>query len=373
MAEWVGRAQALEMLNVRAQTLYAYVSRGRIGMHPDPEDSRRSLYSVADIERLAMRRRRGRKADAIAASAMAWGEPSIPTSISTIERGRLIYRGVDAMEMSQVRSLEEIAALLWQEPGPVRLTSADPDAGAPAGWLTGMANLAQGSMASVGRSQASLSADGAAAIGRLAYDFGLGGGDAPLHERLAASWTADAQVADLLRQALVLMADHDLNASTFAVRVAASTGAAIPACLLAGLATLSGPRHGGATTALAMLVQQAERTGPAEAAGQWLSSGQSLPGFGHPLYPQGDARAGALMQRMTIDPLMSDLAQAGLAATGRPPNIDFALVSMMRAYGLPQDAPFKLFALGRSIGWVAHAIEQISSGVLIRPRGKYIG
>src|SRR6188768_399454 len=96
MVAWVGRAEALERLGVRAQTLYAYVSRGRVGVQPDPADPRRSLYRVEDLDRLATRRRRGRSAQAIAASALAWGEAAIPTRISTIARARLIYRGEDA-------------------------------------------------------------------------------------------------------------------------------------------------------------------------------------------------------------------------------------------------------------------------------------
>jgi citrate synthase len=372
MNEWVARAEALERLGVRAQTLYAYVSRGMIGMQPDPQDSRRSLYSVPDLDRLTARRRRGRKADAIAASAMAWGEPSIPTRISTIELGRLLYRGEDAVELSKNCSLEQVAALLWEERQPIALTNVASDHFA-GGSLVALAGLAGSTMASLGRSPASLSADGAAAISCLAQSFGLGASTAPLHQQLAKAWAIDEEGADLIRQALVLMADHDLNASTFAVRVAASTGAAIPACLLAGLATLSGPRHGGATAATALLMQQAEQIGPLGAIQHWLSSGQSLPGFGHPLYPQGDVRAGALMPQMPLDPLMAKLAEVAHATTHQLPNIDFALVSMMRIYGLPSDAPFQMFALGRSIGWVAHAIEQITCGTLIRPRGRYIG
>ena len=118
MSDWIGRSEALDRLGVRPQTLYAYVSRGLIGAQADPDDPRRSLYMSADIERLAARRRRGRKAGAIAASAIAWGEPSLPTSISTIDRGRLIYRGVDAVTLSASASLEGAAPLLWALPSP---------------------------------------------------------------------------------------------------------------------------------------------------------------------------------------------------------------------------------------------------------------
>ncbi len=372
MSDWVGRAEALERLGVRAQTLYSYVSRGRIGMQPDPQDPRRSLYATADLDNMIAHRRRGRKAVAIAASALAWGEPSIPTRISTIERGRLIYRGEDAVALSERCSLDDVAALLWEQPGPVRFTSdVPPTAG---GSLTVIARLAETSMASLGRSSASLSADGAATIAALVHSFGAVTEDAaPLHTRLATAWSLNGERTDLLRRVLVLLADHDLNASTFAVRVAASTGASIPACLLAGLSTLSGPHHGGAAAALAMLVRQAEQEGPKAALEHWLASGRSLPGFGHPLYPHGDVRAQALLARFDLDPVMAGLADVAGTATDRLPNIDFALVAATRAFGLPQNAPMTLFALARSVGWVAHAIEQITTGTLIRPRGRYEG
>ena len=372
MDGWIGRAEALDVLKVRAQTLYAYVSRGWIGARPDPDDPRRSLYAAADIDRLAARRRRGRKAGAIAASAMAWGEPALPTRISTMAGGQLFYRGHDATALAATASLEDIAALLWeQERGP-RFALREADGPAPSPF----AALAQGLEAipaSLGRSPALLGADGADAIARLARGFGLPDGNAPLHERLAAAWSLDGDGTQRVRKALVLMADHELNASTFAVRVAASTGAAIPACLLAGLATLSGPRHGGAGEALAMLVRQAAQDGAGAALERWLASGHDLPGFGHILYPQGDPRAHALLDGLDLDPLMTDLRDAVRTALDRPPNIDFALCALTRRFGLPDRAPFTLFALGRSVGWVAHAMEQAATGALIRPRGRYEG
>jgi citrate synthase len=122
-----------------------------------------------------------------------------------------------------------------------------------------------------------------------------------------------------------------------------------------------------------MLVQMAEQQGVAQALGAWLASGHALQGFGHPLYPQGDARAQALLARFDLDPVMVALRDAVIAATGQLPNIDFALAAMTRALGLPPQAPFLIFAQARSVGWVAHAIEQVSAGSLIRPRARYEG
>jgi len=369
MATWVGRAEALARLGVRAQTLYAYVSRGRIGVQPDPADPRRSLYNAEDLEALATRRRRGRSAQAIAASAFAWGEAAIPTRISTIARGRLIYRGTDAATLAETANVETVAALLWDQREPLRLVADGERASSP---FVALGALADGAPASLGRSADALGRDGATAIARLAAGFGLVG-EAPLHGRLGGHWGLTVDGAELLRCALVLLADHELNASTFAVRVAASTGAPIAACLLAGLAALSGPLHGGAGLALGVLIESAERHGAEAAVAQWLALGRGLPGFGHQLYPDGDIRAHVLLGKLPPDPQLAALAAAAFAATGALPNIDFALAALARHLALPHDAPFVLFALGRSLGWVAHAIEQAASGTLIRPRARYEG
>ena len=98
-----------------------------------------------------------------------------------------------------------------------------------------------------------------------------------------------------------------------------------------------------------------------------------MPGFGHPLYPDGDPRARALLAAFEPPALLADLRRETEAATGQLPNIDFALVGLARALALPTDAPFILFAVARTAGWLAHAIEQIQTGRLIRPRARYVG
>ncbi|UCI27275.1 citrate synthase [Mesorhizobium sp. B2-8-5] len=376
MTEWLSREQALERLNVRPQTLYAYVSRGRIGMKPDDTDPRRSQYRADDIAVLATRRDRGRSPRAIAESAIAWGEPAIATSISTVLHGRLVYRGRDAVELSATATLEETAELVWASDRPVSFAPLTPSAARQSGTPTAFARLsalAAEGWPSLGRRPAMLQQDGAAATSALASALGATPGSEPVHDRLAQGWSVDAAGAKLIRKALVLLADHELNASTFAARVAASTGAPVAACLLAGLATLSGPRHGGAGAAAIALVEDAERLGPDEAIARWLAHDRPLPGFGHPLYPEGDPRAEGLFSDFRIDDGLLQLRKAVLAATGLHPNIDFALAAMTRGLRLPADAPFRLFALGRSVGWTAHAVEQVTSNRLIRPRARYDG
>ncbi len=193
----------------------------------------------------------------------------------------------------------------------------------------------------------------------------------PVHGQLATAWGADAAGADLIRAALVLLADHELNASTFAVRVVASTGASLASALSAGLGALSGPLHGGQTSLVEALFEEAERGGDAAAlVEKRLWRGDRLPGFGHPLYPEGDPRAAALLARLPPDPLRLDLI-AAMERLGKRPNVDFATVSMRRALALPPGAALALFAVGRSVGWIAHALEQRAEGGLIRPRARY--
>ena len=376
MSEWLTREEAVERLKVRPQTLYAYVSRGRIGMRPDQADPRRSQYRADDIASLATRRARGRTPQAIAESAIAWGEPAIATGISTIVHGRLVYRGQDAVALSEEASLEDTATLLWSSDGPVSFASPDThtshESGRPAAFAE-LALLAAEGRPSLGRKPASLHQDAAAAIGVFARALGAVVGTAALHTRLAQGWSVDTAGAELVRRALVLLADHELNASTFAARVAASTGAPLAACLLAGLATLSGPRHGGAGEAVMILAEDAQRLGPDAAVERWLGHDRPMPGFGHPLYPEGDPRAEALLAVVDVDRGFSRLSDAAFAATGLRPNIDFALAVLTRSLRLPSDAPFRLFALGRSIGWTAHAVEQVTSNGLIRPRARYEG
>ncbi|SDA78304.1 citrate synthase [Mesorhizobium qingshengii] len=376
LSEWLSREEALERLKVRAQTLYAYVSRGRIGMRPDGADPRRSQYRADDIAALATRRARGRSPSAIAESAIAWGEPSIATSISTVLHGRLIYRGRDAVALSGHATLEETAAVLWELSEPAVFASPPPGAPHRGGRAAAFARLALAAAEgrpSLGRGATSLHADAAQAVGVLASAFGAPAGPDPVHRRLAQGWSVDAGGAEAIRRTLVLLADHELNASTFAARVAASTGAPLAACLLAGFATLSGPRHGGAGEAVMQLAEDGARHGADATIRRWLSHDRPLPGFGHPLYPDGDPRAAALLATIDADETLQQLKTAAIAATGAHPNVDFALAALTRSLGLPRDAPFRLFALGRSVGWAAHTVEQVTSGGAIRPRGRYEG
>lgn len=369
---WITAEAALALLGTKPQTLYANVSRGRIAARPDPDDPRRSLYREEDVNRLAGRQRGRRSATMVAAETIAWGEPVLATEISTLVADRLVFRGKDAIALAETATLEDTAQLLWPAASPPDLAG-DRKLGEP-GLRTAyrvMAELAFLQMPTVGRTRAVLIEDAEVALTAMATAL-AGPGDAPVHERLAACWERP-EAAEPLRRALVLLAEHELNASTFAARVAASTGAPLAASVLAGLAALSGPLHGNASQSLGPLYVHARLTGAENAVIATLGYGQGLPCFGHKLYQDGDSRAAALLGAMNVPPLFTELIEAGERLSGEKPNIDFALMALTEAYQLPEDAPLRLFALGRSVGWIAHALEQIETGALIRPRARYVG
>lgn len=396
---WLNSADALALLRVRPQTLYANVSRKRIRARPDPDDPRRSLYHAGDVRRLAAHKRGRPSSERVAAESVSWGNPVLASSISTIARGRLWYRGVDAVRLAEHGSLEEVAGLLWRS-RPIRVSvkargKATRDA--PLSALEAAYNLlasrAGRDPPMYGRAISPLQEEAAdlfsalsdamictierASSARLNRPAGhrvlyQTGASAHLHERLAHAWRRP-KAADAIRCALVVLADHELNASTFATRVAASTGAALSASILAGFATLSGPLHGTAAIALQELVEAATRDGAAKAILASLTGGRSIPAFGHPLYPDGDVRAFALLKRSSVPSVFEDLRSNAERLIGELPNVDFALAALAASMRLPRDAPFILFALARSVGWIAHALEQSQNPGLIRPRARYVG
>ena len=379
---------AADRLGVSRATLYAYVSRGFVRAHPAPDDPRRRLYSAADVERLAGNKTRGRKAADIAAATLDYGLPALASGITLIEGDRLFYRGRDAAQLAARASLEETARLLWncsEDP-----FGSGPQLSRPAAKL--IASLADAfpldrcmavlPVAGVGtamtwqRDEQRLWHDGAMLLRLMAgAATGTPPSDAPIHLHVARAWGLSSRAAQAIRAALVLCADHELNSSAFAVRVVASTGASLAACVAAGLSALSGPRHGGQTSLVEILFEEAERFGDAaRLVHERLRRGDILPGFGHPLYRGGgDPRALALLALLPPERTREALREAMDAVRGVQPNVDFALVALRRALRLNPGSALALFAIGRTAGWIAHALEQQAEDKPIRPRARYTG
>ena len=371
------------MLRVSRQTLYAYVSRGRIGVTAAPDEPRRSLYDATDVRRLAERSRTGRSRSAVAASTISWGEPILASAISRIEGGRLEYRGRDAIALAETATLEDVAALAMAAVDALPRADAPPPAWprahrrpAPPTLHAAMADLATAGRWT-GRVDGVLP-DAVRILDRIAWAAaGLPGSDVgvctrPMHQRLAATWGVGAKAADMIRRALVLIADHELNTSTYATRVVASTRAPLGACILAGLAALVGPLHGGMTNEVrALLAEPGVMADPGGGSGGPAGTRRADPGVRPPAVSgrRSAGRGAAVPPGIRGTP--ERLVEAMQAMTGIQPNIDFALVMVEQRLRLPTGAAFALFAVGRAVGWIAHALEQWRYGTLIRPRAVY--
>ncbi len=390
--DWIDARLACAALGVRPQTLYAYVSRGLLRACRDSGDPRRSLYARPDVEQLARRHRRPRARAEVAAAAIRWGDPVLDTAISDIRGGRLYFAARPATELAARLTLEEVAAHhcrlpQWPPSDAAPFTVAPPTAVLAAAEgptplaraLAALAHAAGAARPMAGQGRADLAAQGAALMPALAAALagpvpGAEPQAAPIHRQLAAAWGRDVAAAELIRRALVLLSDHELNPSSFAVRVCASTGASLPAALLAGFATLSGPRHGGVAD-LARQAQLAAAAGTGALAMFLAGPGAGPPygyGFGHPLYPEGDPRAADLLAALEAHPAAVRPVRALADRLGLAPNVDAALAALACALDLPASAGFTLFAVGRSAGWIAHAIEQVESGQIIRPRARFV-
>lgn len=380
----ISARQAAERLGIKLDTLYAYVSRGRLQSVSLP-GSRERRYRAEDVEALLAAREGERPARGTESEALM---PVIGSSICLIENGRLFYRGKDAIRLSEEATLEEVATLLWRAEEDADPVAEGPDAFPGNISASGLIERCQISLAAAADEDlpaVDLTRTGVIGTGRRILRV-LAGSVAllpssrePVHRRLAAAWRLDETGAEILRRCLVLIADHELNASTFVARCVASTGATPYAVVSAALSALSGRRHGGASARAEALFAELARGGDAMTvmAGR-LARGEDLPGFGHFLYPAGDPRATTILAAIArtlpeARALIKSAAAAGTRLTGRQPNVDFALAAAATSLALPPNAALALFILGRTVGWIAHAIEQYESGILIRPRARYIG
>jgi len=377
--------EAAERLGVKLDTLYAYVSRRRLRSVMVP-GTRERRYRVEDIETMLAARLGARPTQDPAPEALM---PVIGSSICLIENGRFYYRGRDAIRLSDSATLEEISRLLWLDEArfdwastnwPVKAAGAMPGARLIERCQLRLAALGDEDLPELDLARTRV----IRTAWRILHE--LVGCVAPrltsrepIHRQLAVAWRLPAVGADLVRRCLVLIADHELNPSTFVARCVASTGASPYAVVAAALSALSGRHHGGETArAEGLLRELAEGEDPMAVMAGRLARGERLPGFGQPLYPEGDPRAVAILSALApaaseIHALASGAAEAGFRLTGRRPNVDFALAATCVGLELPRSAGLGLFIVGRTVGWIAHAIEQYESEILIRPRARYLG
>lgn len=383
--------EAATLLGVKTQTLYAYASRSllrRVGT------GKRREYLVEDLERLQARQRARAGHGPVAAAALSFGEPVLDTSITGIDERGPRYRGHVASELVE-RGLgfEAVAELLWtgELPTTTPRWRAFESRGQRASSIEELMQ-ALPSLFFAAPERASRAREAELELAR--------GATRSLAERLlpSAERTRDESISELLARlcrtarstaapaidgALILLADHELNASSFVARIAASTDASLLSCLTAALATLSGPRHGGACDRVeALLDEAASLARPKDVLSRRTRRGDLVPGFGHPLYPAGDPRArvllavaaklaarGAAQKRLAVaQSLARHMEKQGLPAT-----VDFGLVALTHALGMQPGSAALLFAIGRCAGWIAHVLEQRESDAVLRPRARYVG
>jgi len=388
---YLSAREASAELAISPATLYAYVSRGLIRSEPSP-DSRSHRYRAEDIRDLKERRvpspePRGFKSF----------DPDLPvldSAISTITEAGAIYRGVNCVELAERDALEHAATLLWD------VTRVDPFAAENCPRISDeMHAIAEAARraAPIDRAIAVLalaasadpgaftrSPEGRAMVGarimRLLVATMLNASPSaePLHLQIAKVWAPDHKHApDLLRRTLVLLADHELNASTFTVRCAASTGLNLYDSVIAGLAALKGPKHGGAGALASRLVKTLVDSDVEPVIRERVALGERFAGFGHGVYKHGDPRAISLLDALTragaARKFTKEVPARIAEATGELVNIDYALAVLAHSLRLAAGSELALFAMARAVGWIAHASEQLQSGRLIRPRARYVG
>ncbi len=395
--------ETAERLGVKPETVYAYVSRGQLSSNRAP-GGRGSTFDAGEVDALA--RRTGRREPAAPAGAL-----SFPTGITLIGGDRYFFRGVDATELARRHAYEEVAEWLWTgelRPG-VRFT-------APAEALAS-ARRAVGALPSHcgATDRLRVAVVAAATADPLRFDLSreavLGGARSLIPTLVAALPTAtedDGESTDgaapprLARQlwpkltgrpadeaslavldtALGLLIDHDLAASTLAARVAASARAHPYAVVSAGLGVLEGPLHGAASgLAHRMLTEVLERGGAAPVVADHLRTGRRVPGLGHRLYTGEDPRARTLFELLAEIPHAAPALAAArdvVATTARHTplhaNVDLALAVLSVSSGMAVEAGETVFAIARTAGWIAHALEEYGERPLrMRPSGQYTG
>lgn len=375
MKDWFTAREALGVLRVKPQSLYAYVSRNVIRAMPHPADPRRSLYSRHDVEAAAGRRRKPRRRAEIAAGTITWGEPVLESGISAVVDGELLFSGKPAHVLADHMTLEEVACCHWRVDALAERQASTviaDDTRAKVRAFQYLAAEAGVGLASYGRAKAALLVEASELLSGFADALIGARYEGAIHERVQAAWKLDADAADLVRRALVLVSDHELNASTFAVRVAVSTGAPLSAATLAGFAALTGPLHGEASARALVFLRDIISSGDLSLAWDRHADARGyMPSFGHLLYPEGDPRARNLLKHAELDSDIDRAIKQVTRRTGHGPNIDAGLGAVALDLSLPDEAPFILFAMGRMAGWLGHALEQIEYGDLIRPRARY--
>ena len=394
--------QVADALGVKPETVYAYVSRGLLHSRREP-GGRGSWFDPKEVDELSTHTRQA------AANGGKPVQPFIATELTLLSDGGLYYRGRDVAELAEVESFEAVAGLLWtgllepQEfaasPQTLELVRAVARAMPGSARLPDLLHVIPSIAAAVDPLRFDLNPDSvrAAASGLLAVMVEALPACGDGRESAAAGSLAERQWPKLterpatesgiraLNAALIVLADHDLAVSALAGRVAASARAHPYAVLSAALGAFDGPLHGAAGSRAYRLFADALSSGdPVAAYAERLRTQGRVEGFGHAAYPDGDPRARVLLDLLDaageefpadVRAVARDLrAAAGRRGPVRLPNVDFALPLLAHAYAMLPDAAEVIFIVARSVGWIAHALEEYEEPPLrFRYQGAYRG
>ncbi len=344
------------------------------------------------------------------------------SSISSIVDGVLTYRGIDIDELAEKASFEEVAYLLWHGKLPTQAEldrlveqlgefAAVPDeviaglrlypknSNSMAALRTAVSSLAlydpesdnmsaEANVLKAVKLQAQLPTI-VAAFARIregkepvAPKKGVGIAHNFLY-MLTGEEPADVAV-QALDKALVLHADHELNASTFASRVTVATLSDIYSGITSAIGALKGPLHGGANEAVMIMLDEiGSSANVVPYIRNKIDNKQKIMGFGHRVYRNGDPRAkhlremsrqlGELKGNMQLYDMSVQIEDLVTKEKGLKPNVDFYSASCYTMLGIPRDLFTPIFAISRVSGWTAHILEQYSDNRLIRPRAEYVG
>lgn len=385
---YITATEAAEILGISRATLYAYVSRRGIRTKREA-GARGSLYWKSDV--LKAKDQRGP-----ITSEKTQSSTFVETSLTFMSENGPYYRGVGAVDAAETMTLEDVASLLWggsrEELFAQRLprlpveyaqilailspTSVTERAAALLPLLEA-ANPRSYDLSSAGMASTGVDVVRALTAILLNADEVT---DEPAHLCVARRLSLDEDWTDIVRRLLVLSADNGLEAGTYVVRAAASVGLTPYRSVITGLIVSAGRRQKfgrieGLSRMLEEVVASPDPTAPIL---RRLREGDAMPGFHSPLYPDGDPRALALMARLDAQ-LSDDREFRALRAAvdvvhdinGQHP--DFALLTMFVNRRIGLDQRDSSFFLGRSVGWIAHSIEQFAAGQFHRPPLVYTG
>lgn len=399
--QYLTAKEAADELGISLTTLYAYVSRKLIRSEPLDKRKRTKRYYAEDVQKLKAQKEQRRNPAEVVKEALHWGTPILESALTLIADNRFFYRGYDALALADTYSVEQVATLLWTGEllsGPAPLFEGltgkiPPRCQAVQSHLSDLTPVevfqALLPLAAVDDPlvydlrPATVCHTGAQILGLLtAIAGGTISAKGGIAETLQQSWVPQQpQTVKFIKTALILCADHELNVSSFTARCVASAHSTPYQVVIAGLAALQGAKHGRETERFEVFLQEVGSPAQArDAVVNRLKRGESVPGCGHPLYPQGDPRGKVLLKMMQenypeapVVALVTAIGEATQAVMGEYLTLEAGLVMLSQALNLPQGGAITLFALGRTIGWIGQALEAYKDNRLIRPRAKYVG